>query len=154
MLEDEEDELVPELLATGFETPFVLDGVAPDPEAPGLEVEVAAKGFVLLPPVPRVRSKENVVSTSCCEIDAETSSVFRAEPVFTACVQLLEESVKDIVPPFQLLQLSHRTFATKEPSLFTPEPSSNVTWVSVVCCGMKWPVPSRAESVTLVLSLV
>ena len=83
-------EVLPEL-ATGLETPPVgVDAVppvrvadAPDPlaDADSDGVSAAAtNGFELLPPVPCVKSTENVVSELCWEIDAPTSSEFRALP--------------------------------------------------------------------------
>lgn len=85
-------EVLPEL-ATGLETPPVgVDTVppvrvadAPDPladaDADSDGVSAAAtNGFELLPPVPCVKSTEKVVSELCWEIDAPTSSEFKALP--------------------------------------------------------------------------
>ena len=81
-------------LATGFETPLVLpvaDAALSVAEAVW-EGEVdsagcsaaATNGLTLLPPVPDVKSRVNDVSELCCWIEAETSSVSIASPVFDA----------------------------------------------------------------------
>lgn len=55
---------------------------APDTEAEADESsDCATNGFELLPPVPEVRSRENVVSMLCCWIEAEASSVSKASPL-------------------------------------------------------------------------
>ena len=139
--------------ATGFETLFVAAGVVnvlvelPVAVAPPLVADAvsegeaesegcsaaAMNGLVLVPPVPEVKSSENDVSELCCEMDAETSSVSKASPDLDAKIQLLSEEVKSIVPPFQLLQLSHRTLEIIEPSLAIPEPSIRVNWMLPSC---------------------
>ena len=117
-VEDEllELELEPELgmvLAIGVDTPD--EAVAPEEaegEAP-LGVETAAtKGLVDAPPVPFVKSRLKLPIESCCWNVAEVLAELIADPPFSAQIQLAEDDLGSILPPFQLRQLSHRTLAT------------------------------------------
>lgn len=58
---------------------------------------------------------------------SEVSVESRELPDLEAYIQLEDVLVNDIEPPDQLLQLSHLTLATNEPSLLTPDPPSRVT---------------------------
>jgi hypothetical protein len=57
-------------------------------------------------------------------------------------------AVKSIVPPFQLLQLLHCTFAVIIP-FFTPVPSKTVMLALELYVGIVSPVDSLGETVTL-----
>ena len=72
----------------------------------GVVLSAAAKGLAELPPVTLVRSTSNGEYLSCSIISADLSSELTAGPVCEAPIQDDFESVTDILPVDQELQLS------------------------------------------------
>ena len=102
------------------------------PELVAVPLLLETNGFTLSPPFALAMFHVKGDALSCLLMLAERSSVFIESPDLYAYIQALEEPVKSILPPDQLLQLLHRTLAIILPFV-TPDPASNSTWASVSC---------------------
>ena len=92
------------LLALG---PLLAPETADVGAAPPAAVEVAVaswNGLTEFPPAALVRSNLKAPCAECCWRSAAWSLVFKADPSFTAQIQLVEDDFRSMVPPFQELQ--------------------------------------------------
>lgn len=150
------------------------------PDAP-LEVDcvetLVPKGFISEPPVAETRFSFAVPIISCIIMFADLLFDERGGPVRCAQIQVDWGSVKDIEPPFQVLQfvpgektlvsipenmlicsryvweekvkgVSHFTFAVIIPFAI-PDPLKRVTSALISSMGSTSPVPNRGDNVTL-----
>lgn len=141
---NEEPELEPESLPEVELLPGDVV-VVPLPLPPLL---AATNGFVSSARVALVRSNVNWLCESCMLMVAVRLLLLSELPDFHAAMKGAPELDKLIDPPSHDWQLAHRTFATMVLSA-TPLPASSCRLVVVWCCGSVWPVPLRAETVTL-----